>query len=296
MQRSTKCSAARSRLAAMMCCAAVVLGAGDVARGQAPAEAPAGDAEAEAAYRAFRQQAEVYDIRAGDGKALALYDQALLNCGNPVRLQERGALFLWLRAGRPQAIGSVFTCALPDKVHQKHGFHSLAETALAATVDGTPVWAPAAGAIQWRALPGAPAPAGSPRLRLTQMRGLVRRFGVTLISAEGERTGLRPMPQPLFRYAAEEAGVADGAIFSFVVATDPEALLLIEAAGEPDGLAYRYAWARFHYWQLSAELDGATVWAVEADETQAVNQRGDAAHFAKPYISFHPPEVAEMVQ
>ena len=37
------------------------------------------------------------------------------------------------------------------------------------------------------------------------------------------------MPQPLLRYAAPDSGVIDGAVFAFAEATDPEALLILEA-------------------------------------------------------------------
>lgn len=54
------------------------------------------------------------------------------------------------------------------------------------------------------------------------MRALAREFKASVDLEEGG-TELRQLPQPLFRYESK----SDGAIFAFVLATDPEALLLI---------------------------------------------------------------------
>jgi hypothetical protein len=119
-----------------------------------------------------------------------------------------------------------------------------------------------------------------------------RRFAVRLTSPEGDESELRLMSRPLLRYSDSDVGVIDGAIFSFVVATDPEALLLIEASEQGESPAWRYALARFHFWNLSAALDGVPVWSAAPDHVQAKHQFGDPTQFEKAYVSFHPRRAA----
>ena len=240
-------------------------------------------------YQAFAKQAAGYVIREqGTGRQLELRSESLLNWANPVRQQERGSVFVWLARGRPEAIGSVFTYELNGTAYDKHEFHSLSDQPLVMTRNDQTAWTPKARAAEWRTLEDAPHPAPSDRQRLVEMRSLARRFRVRLSDPRGDRSELRLMPQPLFRYSAREEKVLDGAIFSFVVATDPEALLLIEAAGAPGEERWRFAFARFHYWALAAELDARPVWSVEPDESQALHFLGDTQHLEKPYVSFHP--------
>lgn len=246
------------------------------------------DAEAKAAYAHFRDVAEGYRLARSTGAPLPLHPEPLLNWGNPVRQRERGSLFVWTRDGRPAAMGSIFTYELNDGSREKHEFHSLCEERLRLALGDRLVWTPAPG-ITWRDAAGLASPAASDRQRMTQMRNLARTFQVRLVDHMGDATQLRMMPQPLFRYVSPGAGVIDGAIFSYVVATDPEALLLVEAAGTTASGKWRYAFARFHYWQLDAtDASGAVVWSAEADLSQALHQIGDAAHMEKPYVSFHP--------
>jgi hypothetical protein len=241
------------------------------------------------AYKPFATRAANFRIREKNaGIDLVFHEQSLLNWGNPARQQERGSVFAWFSDGRPRVIGSFFTYQLGDAAREKVEFHSLSEDPLVATYDGETVWTPNGNAITWRPLDDAPTPAGNDQKRLVQMRTQARRFGAVLVSPSGDRDELRLMTQPLLRYAAPKAKVLDGAIFSFVVATDPEALLLIEAAGPPNEEKWRYAFARFHYWELSARLDDRPVWSVAADPSQATHQVGDPSQMTKHYVSFHP--------
>ena len=49
------------------------------------------------------------------------------------------------------------------------------------------------------------------------------------------------MTQPVLRYQPEQGDAADGAIFVFAVATDPEALLMLEARRHSGALRWEYA-------------------------------------------------------
>src|SRR5262245_22071788 len=89
----------------------------------------------------FLAEAKKYAFEADkDHAVLKLNEKSLLNWTNPVRLQERGAIYVWTLAERPMAIGSFFTYELDSKAYMKHEFHSLAPGPLTAKYDGTLAW------------------------------------------------------------------------------------------------------------------------------------------------------------
>jgi hypothetical protein len=72
------------------------------------------------------------------------------------------------------------------------------------------------------------------------------------------------MPQWLYRYGREGAECLDGAIFSFAMGTDPEAVLLLEAfKSSDDAYQWQFAFVR----QTAAALEGRwkkeVVWSAE---------------------------------
>lgn len=233
----------------------------------------------------FLADARGYAISAGPAAPLKLHEPPVFNFTNPERNQERGSVFVWLRDGRPAAIGQFFRFNLSTGRLKKHALHSLADGPLTATVGERTAWTPDGPGVEWKPVPDAPAPAATRAARLLQMRQLARPFKLVLHDPKGPTTDLRPAPRPLFEYAAPKAGVTDGAIFSYVVATDPEAVLLVEAT---DDGTFRYAFARFHFWRLTATRNDKPVWDVPYDPAQMRNTLGHPDSVRKPYSSFHP--------
>ena len=76
---------------------------------------------------------------------------------------------------------------------------------------------------------------------------------------------LRLLPQPIHRFADEEAGTLGGALFVLVQGNDPEILVLLEvlqpSGGDPP--AWRYSLARVSSMQMKARLDGTEIWSAE---------------------------------
>lgn len=223
---------------------------------------------------------------------LTLRDKSLLNWTNPVRQNEKGETFVWLHQQRPYVIGTFFTYGYDGKTFLKHEFHSLAPGPFTATFNGTVAWTPQAAGLTWTEFPESPKPTNTRVSRSLQMRHLARQFRAELTSPKNERSELRLAPRPLLEYSSPETGVLDGAILSFVVATDPEALLLIEAFeesrnGKPVS-GFRYALARFHYWDLAVYLDDQKIWSAALDKSYETSNLGDRDNLRKTYSSFHP--------
>jgi hypothetical protein len=272
----------RVSLCAVAC--AVCLGAQEKQPGKEP------DAKAELAE--FLADAKNYTIKpAKAGAALKFREQPVLNFTNPERTQELGSVFVWLDdTERPAVMGQFFKYDAKKGRVKKHALHSLADVELEAKVGDKLAWTPAAPGVEWKSFTDAPAPAVNPKERLLQMKQLAQRVQVNLFNPRDKEKPieLRRLDRPLFEYAAPKAGVTSGAIFSFVVGTDPEAILLVESFDEKGKTGFRYAFARFHFWGLTAKLGDKTVWTVEYDESLMNNTIGRPDTIKKTYNSFLP--------
>jgi hypothetical protein len=142
--------------------------------------------------------------------------------------------------------------------------------------------------IEWKSFPNPPAVAAQ-KDQLRQIKQLAKPFKVDLIEPKKQEvTELRLATTPLFEYSAPKAGATSGAIFSYLLATDPEAILLVEAFDEKGKTGFRYAFARFHFWRLTAKLADKTVWEAEYDKSMINNNIADPATMTKVYNSYLP--------
>jgi len=195
---------------------------------------------------------------------LTLSKDPLLRYSNPVRglKLSDGATFLWLDGARPLA-AAAWSLRGPGNAWRE--FTSLAAEPLACTRDGREVWSPKTGGLLNQVLPEAPAPLPNATRRLAQMRELAGRFSAVVYLPPNESvvTELRLLSQPIYRYKDEKAGVLDGALFSFSEATDPEALLLLEARrSKPEEYEWRYTLARMTSVRLIVRVDDKERWSV----------------------------------
>jgi hypothetical protein len=228
-------------------------------------------------------------IRSADDERLQIDGQPILAWSNPTRsTNQKGCVFIWHCNGRPRVIGSVFTFA--NKVAKmKHELHSLADQSLTAEYRGKVTWMPSKPGITWSKVKDVPSPRTQPRLRLVQMRAIGRQYSASLEEPSGNKSRLEFKPTPLHRYASDEEGVLDGAIFSFALGTDPEVLMLVEATSESDSEAqWRVAFARYNFLKMIVEdHSGNVVWEAKPELDLKSVSMGDPNFIERTYISYH---------
>ena len=126
------------------------------------------------------------------------------------------------------------------------------------------VWSPGTRYSKFAALPDGPDPSDNPALRLSQIKNMAARFeiidGFREPNSEPSPHVLRMMSRPTHRYGKPDGEIIDGALFTFVVATDPEACLLIEIHRKGDVTSWEYMVLPMTIYSLDAKLDGNTVW------------------------------------
>jgi hypothetical protein len=249
----------------------------------------ADDRPAEEAARASKMAAEElkrWSIRAGadPGRIAAPRPDPVLRYSNPGVGRVYGEVFLFLADGRPEAVMAIYKWFSPWTGFEAE-MHSLSASALTAGRDGRVVWEPDRPAIERQDVPGAPTPAASAVERLGQMRSIAAGFGGRLLDARVETAGqdqsLRLLPRPLYRYEPRDSAPRDGALFAFVLGTDPEFFLLLEAGDTPRGPRWQYGLARMNRDPLLVTYQGKEVWKVGK-----VEPRG-ALH--APYFSMELP-------
>src|SRR5262245_39371203 len=143
-------------------------------------------------------------------KALTRMKEPVSRYTNPARNAfSYGAIFLWVSGERPVAAATIWIGGEKD-VHRE--FTLLTDQALVCKRNGKDAWTPSADGFVRKPLPDAPKPAGTPALRLTQMRRQAERFSAEFeIKSIKGKEDLRLMPQPIYRYTADK-GAVEGAI------------------------------------------------------------------------------------
>jgi hypothetical protein len=219
-------------------------------------------------------------------QALDLKKEPVFEWSNPVRQGlQQGVVFLWLRDGRPAALGCIFSEPEGRLKGRKviHELHALdTDKLVVSRPNAWNEWKPQAG-LERKEIPDAAAPAATAGARLVQMRRLAQEFIGHETDSEGKRWELRLLPAPLYRYPPARAGVIDGALFTLVsnAGTDPEVLLLIEAREEGGKVRWEYACGRFSDRSVYVQRKDKEVWSMVRSETNTFLH--DPQHLYRTY-------------
>lgn len=234
-------------------------------------------------FRAYaRETAIAYDLRAGNGgtRKLTLVSEPVIRWSNPLGGQQaRGEIFLWTDAGLPAAVLSIneFTGS-GGRVAGEEEWCSLADGPLIAT--GPHSWSPAKGVLIRQPLRDVDSPAETASQRRRQMGDLAARFAGEKTTRAGVTRNLRLLPKPIFRYEPKDSDVLDGALFVLAEATDPEALLALEARRTDATYTWHYAFARMNSVRVTATYNDKLVWDAPELKGTDVYDRSDKAYSA----------------
>jgi hypothetical protein len=244
--------------------------------------------EAESTAELFQQQAAAYEFQdVATGKPLTFQAQPLLHWANPARNGEDGAVFLWTNGKQPAVIGTCFTYKYREIVRRKHAFRALSDGAIEGRHRDRVIWTPQPDSLLRRPLIGVPPPAANASGRKAQLSILARRFDVKLTQKDGRLEQCRLVPKPLYRF--DDSDQASGAIFSFAIGTDPEALLILDKRLDESGKpTWHYAFARFSFYPLEGFLNNESVWKVEKSESLNTSILSRPDYQREPYITFRP--------
>ncbi len=199
----------------------------------------------------------------------AVEEQPLKLVSTPVlRYSDAGGIttdasvWVWGGQGRPAVVAGIFFLRQEGRDPKwSCELLSLADGGVAVSSAAGWSWSPDKSGLEWLAMEDPPA--DSPRQRLRQMKEIAERYEISSLE-KTNKSQLRLMVQPLYRYANEKSGLIDGAIFSFALGTNPEALLLLECRKTGESPAWQAAFVRFGANAFQARRGDAMVWECPA--------------------------------
>lgn len=197
-----------------------------------------------------------------------------------------GSVYVWTHRGNAEAVACFWRYPAGEgKWSVVHELHSLSPVVLTADKQTSRSWSPKTG-LKRIPLKEAPMPATTAVARLQQMRTFCRDFSANSLGAAGDRTELRLLPQPLYRYQSTDPEVIDGALFAFVcsIGTDPEAFLQLEAIKTVDAPQWYCTLARFSHMDLTVNYQDEKIWEALRDAENPISHNAD-----RTYWVFHQP-------
>lgn len=208
-----------------------------------------------------RQATSLSGQRPHDQAEIKPLPEPLLRWTNPYSNVKDGVLVGWVdEQGRPAAVAQIFLAPQSDD-NWLIEFQSLSDDPLELKNETGLLWRPQTAGVERQPFAEAPEPAETKVRRLAQMRALARQFSGRDDFEQREDYLLRLLPNPMIRYADDDSGLVDGALFAFVHGTDPEMLLLIEARRADDGSRrWHWALAPMTSYELHATIDDKDVW------------------------------------
>jgi hypothetical protein len=215
--------------------------------------------------QAIEKSVDWYDVLPEEG-APALKPVPVMRWRNVIRGQQGEAMMVvWPHNGRPVAMASIY----PWKDKMNHEFDSLSRgNKLLARDKDRVIWSPETAGVEFKDVPKAPRPAKSAPERLRQMKAIAEGFKATMTgwaADNSDREALRLLPRPLYRYDLANAKepdpkLLDGALFAFVLGTDPEFVLILEAIGTAEDAVWQYACVRATSGGLEVKWADELVW------------------------------------
>jgi hypothetical protein len=202
-----------------------------------------------------------YTIHVGDRKEPAKVSDPCLRWTNPIGNAADGVVAVYsYNGGRPAALGQFFLNSGKRWVNE---FTIIPASDVTIMRSGRPFWKPAEYVCKFTDVPRSPKPAAQPSVRLVQMRAVAADFSaIDYFGPTSTKQELRLLTQPVYRYSEADT-ILDGAAFIFVLATDPECCLLLEAYRDENGSRYRYAVAPMSIYQLEVRYKDNPVWSIE---------------------------------
>lgn len=196
---------------------------------------------------------------------LKLHSQPVLRWSNPDAGRVYGDVLLWTDRGRPEVIVSYYRWFSPYQSFNAE-LKSLSTSGIRGLRKEKEVWHAETSDTAVKPVPNAPAPAGTSRERLRQLRDIAREFSAELTDTRSDDKGqfqrLRLLTQPIHRYEAPEIGITDGALFAFVLGTDPEVFLLVETRRDENKDTWHFALARMNTDAVRVLHQDREVWSV----------------------------------
>jgi hypothetical protein len=201
-----------------------------------------------------------------------LVEVPILRYNDSTRDAQQSLLWIWSDGGRPSAVLALnYYPNYLDGTSLLYEIASLSTKRVSVQRESNLKWTAKSPGLDLREIPNTRPPASKAPQRLAQMRELRSRFTANESAVIEGRIELRALSAPLHRYSDTEAGVIDGAIFSFANGTNPEVLLVLESHSHTDAdPTWHYSLVQMTGDAVSVELDEKEIWDCKVASPPAV--------------------------
>lgn len=237
----------------------------------------------------FFGSAREYHFRSGKQGEIdfELRQKPVMVWSNPATFDQKGAVFVWMQDSRPMVLGTLFDSLHSGQPRSSIELLSLSDTEIIGRIDDVEFWHPAQSGLKWESHSGIAEIGITSQRRLLQMRQISREFEATLTNQDDSKLQLRLLPTPILSYEPKNDVATDGAIFAFAATgTDPDVLLLIENRMANGKHTFHFAFARFHFRELTASRGKVEVWKADPKVEMTGNFLGSPSYRDSPYVFF----------
>jgi len=264
----------------------------DASKVTAADEAASGDAvktEAKTAADLGTEEVARWTFRLpNDPKAeLKFVSTPILKWTNPTVGRVYGNVYVITHDGCPRAIVCPYKWFAP---YQSLDMECLSVTSqpIEGVRNQNVVWSAKSSGLEWKPVPGEPVVGKTPLERQRQMKKLAEEFTAemfdTRVNIGGEDQQLRPMTQPVYRYESPSRAVLEGGVFAYVVGTDPELFLMLQAIEKDGSRQWQYGLARMSMDSMRMKHQQKDVWQAEKLTLETLR------NMKQPYFCFNVPK------
>ena len=237
----------------------------------------------------FMESAREYHFRSGKQGEMdfELRQKPVMVWSNPATFDQKGAVFVWMKEGRPMVLGTLFDSVHSGQPRSSIELLSLSDSEIIGRTDDADFWHPLQSGLKWESQSGIAEIGITSQRRLLQMRQISREFEATLTNQDESKLQLRLLPTPILTYEPRNDVATEGGIFAFAATgTDPDVLLLIENRTANGKHAFHFAFARFHFRELIASRANVEIWKADPKVQMTGNFIGSPSYRDSPYVFF----------
>lgn len=239
--------------------------------------------------KSFVESAREYHFRSGQQGEMdfELRQKPVMVWSNPATYDQKGAVFVWMKEGRPMVLGTLFDSVHSGQPRSSIELLSLSDTEIIGRTDDADFWHPLQSGLKWASHSGTAEIGITSQRRLLQMRPISREFAATLTNQDNSKLQLRLLPTPILTYEPRNDVATEGAIFAFAATgTDPDVLLLIENRVASGKHVFHFAFARFDFRELIAIRGKEEIWRADPKVGMTGNFIGSPSFRDSPYVFF----------
>ncbi len=192
-------------------------------------------------------------------------EEPIFRYSDPQRQIIDGTMWVWTIDDLPVMTMKLECCSLPEPERRwLFNVGSCSANSIAVKWSFEQEYESKKPGLTFQSLDAGPKLSESKSGRLLQLKQLSRKFSATMLGTTGpdDKSEMRLLPTPLFRYSSKSGRIADGALFGLsATGTNPDAIVAIQWREEDNAGHWEFACMGTTNAGLQIRLDDTEVWS-----------------------------------